>query len=503
MPPSKERPIDSTGPYCSSATYRSEVATYEFLLGADLTVLQTTHGDRRYGMVDVTTVGEVRLRRVPKDSKHGNQAYFTVDVHVSDPNLYVIKTWDHDARVLKVSTPKYAHRDSSGPHCVSLEITAWIPEDAEFTNLLIEAVHLTLRLLEDIKVNVTGRSKFATVIGQVAFPNINFLGSRKGGPTLTETSSSTRPDENLVLLTSASQGNPPFSSRRIIVETVTGSITGCYPLMDYLGVSSQSGSVKVSVFPQAALPSAPAPAELDVHTASGSIEVDLPVGDTVNPSYIPPPRNYITNVHSSAGSIRGSYYLGSVSNFVSAAGSVHMTGLPVIPAERSNDEEASPQNMFETRTINGAIEVQVLDPIFITYLSSVDERPEKAPPPNPYLPVRGDDPYVVTPPGMDDRMFKVDDRDQSKKKALRNLRSLHSSQSSSVSVQYPETWEGTLHAKTVSGSISAAGHGIRIIHEKNGYASSEIWARKGVDKDTKGCFVEMSDIAGSLHFLVG
>jgi len=454
-------------------------------------------------MVDVTTAGEIRLRRVPTDSKHGNQAYFTVDVHVSDPNLDVIKTWDHDARVLKVSTPKYARLDSSGPHCVSLEITAWIPEDAEFTNLLIEAVHLTLRVLEDIKINVTGRSKFATIIGQVAFPNINFLGSRKAGPTLTETSSSTRLDESLVLLTSPSQGNPPFSSRRILVETVSGSITGCYPLMDYLGVSSQSGSVKVSVFPQAVLPSAPAPAELDVQTASGSIEVDLPVRDTVNLAYIPPPRNYITHVHSSAGSIRGSYYLGSVSNFRSAASSIHITGLPVIQAESSNDAEASPQNMFETRTINGAIEVQVLDPIFITLLSSVDKRPEQAPHPNPYLPVGDDDPYLVIPPSMGDGMFKVDDRDQSKKKALRNLRSMHLSQSSSVSVQYPETWEGTLHAKTVSGSISAAGHGIRIIHEKNGYASSEIWARKGADIDTEGCFVEMSDIAGSLHFLVG
>jgi hypothetical protein len=104
---------------------------------------------------------------------------------------------------------------------------------------------------------------------------------------------------------------------------------------------------------------------------------------------------------------------------------------------------------------------------------------------------------------MDEALFKVDSPELSKKKNLRNLRSTHGSQSGSVTVQYPLIWEGTVHARTISGSISALGDGLQIIKQKKGFASNELVARKGVSADDEGCFVEMSDIAGSLHFLVG
>jgi hypothetical protein len=500
-PPSKDWPIDSTEPYCSSAIYRDDVATYEFPIGADLTVIQTTYdvADDRKNSVNVGTAGEIRLRRIPKDSRHDNQAYLTVDVHVSDPSLSVIRTWDHEARVLKVTTPKYARLDSSQLHCVSLEITAWFPEDAELTGLLIEAIHLTLRVIEDIKINVTGQSKFATLIGQVVFPSTNLLGSRAEFSTLPEILRSTDLDESGDTSTLTARANPPFSSRRILVETLSGSITGCYPLMDYLGVSSQSGSVKINVFPQPVLPEEPAPAELEVQTTSASIEVNLPVRDAVNPSYIPPPRNYITRVHSSSGGIRGSYYLGSISNFRSVSGSIQITTMPVLQAG-SADESGLPTNLFETHTVNGGIKVEVLDPIFITMEPYVDEKPDHS---NPYLPIGDDDPYLIIPPSMDEALFKVDSPELSKKKNLRNLRSTHGSQSGSVTVQYPLIWEGTVHARTISGSISALGDGLQIIKQKKGFASNELVARKGVSADDEGCFVEMSDIAGSLHFLVG
>jgi hypothetical protein len=496
-------PIDSTGPYCSSATYQHDVVNYEFPVGADLTVLQSIYGFEGPGTVKVTTAGEIRLRQLPNNSEQGNRAYFTIDVRVSDPNLSVFKSWDHEARVLKVSTPTSARLDSYGPHCVSLEITAFIPENADFTNLLVDAVHLTLRVVEDIKINVTDQSTFKTVTGQVAFPEANFLGSRNELSTLSEAPRSPRLDERLGSLTSTAQTELPFSSRRITVETISGSITGCYPLMDYLGISSQSGSVKVSVFPQAVLPSAPAPAELEVQTTSGSIEVNVPVRDTVNPEYIPPPRNYITRIHSTAGSIRGSFYLGSISNFRGTSSSIHITGMPVIQTESSHESETAPQNIFETHTTNGAIHVEVLDPIFITSLSSVNKRPEQSPLLDPHLPIVDDDPYLIIRPSMDKAIFKLDDPEQSKTKALRNLRSSHVSQTSSVSVQYPRSWEGSLHAKTVSGSISAHGRGLRIIQEKKGFASSKLLARKGVDKEGEGSSVEMSAITGSLQFLVG
>jgi hypothetical protein len=204
-----------------------------------------------------------------------------------------------------------------------------------------------------------------------------------------------------------------------------------------------------------------------------------------------------------AGSIKGSFYIGSISNFRSTTGSVHITGMPVIQAESSDESEATAQNIFETHTINGAIHVQVLDPIFITLPSSVDEQPEQPPHPDPYPPIEDDDPYLLIRPSMDKAMFKVDDSEQTKAKALRNLHSTHGSQSASISVQYPRSWEGSLHSKTVSGSISAKGHDLKLIQEKKGYVSSEILALKGVKKEGEGSSVEMSAISGSLRFLVG
>lgn len=500
MPPSGDRPIDFTGPYCSSAVFHPDVTTYEFPVGGDLTIVQTTYdGDGGYRAVNVGTAGEIRLRTIPKDSHHGNQAYITVDVHISDQSLNVIKTWDRESRVLKVSTPKYARLDSSGPHCVSLEITAWFPEDAEFTALLIEAVYLTLRVLEDIRIDVSGESKFATITGQVAFPQTSHLGNESLQESETAVSTYL---EGGGASNFANKANPPMSSRRIIVETVSGSISGRYPLMDYLSVSSQSGSVKVSVFPEPVLPEAPAPAELEVQTDSGSIEVNLPVRDALNPTYTPPPRNYVTSVRSSAGSIRGSYYLGSISNFNSVAGDITMTAMPILQAG-SADEAGLPPNTFETNTFSGSIKVEVLDPIFITMIPYVDDGPERPPPSNPYLPIGDDDPYLIIPPSMDTALFKVEDPAVLKEKKLRNLKSSHASQSSTVSVHYPEVWEGTFHAKTVSGSIRWAGDGLRVISEKKGWVSSEVLLMKGVETEDEGCFVDMSDIAGSLRFLVG
>lgn len=104
---------------------------------------------------------------------------------------------------------------------------------------------------------------------------------------------------------------------------------------------------------------------------------------------------------------------------------------------------------------------------------------------------------------MDKALFRLGDSGEFKKTMLRNLRSLHESKSSDVSIHYPQAWEGTLLAKTFSGSVSADGDGLEIIRQRKGYASTEVLARKGVDSDDQGCYVDMSAISGSLHFLVG
>ena len=508
-PPSKDRPADAGYSYCPSATHRREQVVYEFPVGTDLTVLQTTHdNDEPWGSAVVETTGEVRLRRIPKDSEHGNRAFFTVDVHVSDPDLEISRTWDEDSRILKISTPRYAKLKSRGPHCVSLEITAWFPEDVELSNILIEATTLTFRVFEDIKVKVNGRSKFTTLSGDVYFPTI------EGSEKLVDQDVKESDEPEIVDRANfESQGvlsdkwwfkagpSHPFSSRRIVVETVSGSINGFYPLLDDLVIATQSGDVSVGVLPQEALKEAPAPADLEVQTASGSIKVDFPIKGTKNPKFTPPARNYITNVHSSSGSIDGTFYLGSLGSFKSTSGSIQMTTLPVIQASTSENSDDAPPSRFETHTVSGNHDIQVLDPIFISRLSSAHGQTDQKPRPDPYSPIGDDDPYIVLPPNVDRSLVTLNPSETSKKK-LRNVQSKHTSNSASVQVSYPSVWQGTIHAKTVSGDIEVSGKGLRTIRERKGWAYKEVLARKGVEGKYEGSYAEMSDIAGSLQFKV-
>lgn len=477
-----DRPIDADGPYCSIAKYKEETVTYEFPTGKDLTILQTVHGEAGARDRSVSTVGEIRLRRLPKASMHGNRAFFTVDVHTSDPELVVQKTWDEDYRLLKVSTPSYGAL-GPGRHCVSVGITAWFPEDADFSTLLIESVTLTMRVIDDLKIKVSDRAKFATIAGQVVFPTLSI------------------PFSHDVLNTDASiaptlEFEHPFQTRRILVETMSGSITGSYPLRDFLGLSSESGQIKVDVTPHKALESAPAPADLEVHTSSGSIKVDCPI------RYVPPPRNYITHVQTNSGSIGGSFYLGSLSSFATTNGGIQFDALPVLQATSKDKYEYARPNMFDTKTVSGGTRVNILDPIFISPLSP-SEQPIQETRPSPWTPVGDDDPYLILPPDiMLDQNMMIIDRSRSIQK-LHSLRSTHTASAASIDVRYPEKWEGTLHAKSVSGSIRVKGDGIRIIRERKGYASKEITARKGVEDAEEGSWVEMSSVAGSLEFEVG
>ncbi|KUJ14797.1 uncharacterized protein LY89DRAFT_720265 [Mollisia scopiformis] len=486
MPPP---PIDADGPYCSIAKYKNDAVTYEFPVGKDLTVLQTTHGDQGSKDRSVSTAGEIRLRRLPKDSMHGSRAYFTLDVHVSDPELVVIKSWDEDSRMLKISTPRYAPL-GPGQHCVSVGITAWFPEDAEFNELLFESVTLTMRVMDDIKVKVTGWSRFSSLAGQVIFPTISVPLSHEVF------------DDDASIVPTLKYEHP-FSSRRILIETESGSITGTYPLMDFLGLDSQAGQISVDVIPHKVLESAPAPADLEVKTSSGSIKVNCPI------RYVPPPRNYITHVHSSAGSVDGSFYLGSLSSFGTSAGGIRIDGLPVLQACSTNNRDKNERpNVFETRTVSGGTKVQVLDPIFISALTPAEQpkpQPVQKERPGPWAPIGDGDPHIITPPNvvLDQNLLVIDPRTQYSKKKLDSLKSVHSSNAASVEVSYPENWVGTLHAKSVSGSITVTGDDIRIIRERKGFASKEILARKGVEESEEGSYIEMQSVAGSLGFVVG
>jgi hypothetical protein len=406
---------------------------------------------------------------------------------------------------LKISTPKYAHLEAPGPHCISLEITAWIPEGANFKDLWIGSLSLDTRIIDDINVTISGETRIANIGGDVWFPLLEDFAllpadklARSHLPVVMDGSDTYTQD--LLLGLSTPDPKHPFASRRTLVETVTGEINGVYPLLDFLELSSQSGSISAGVLPQKVLPDAPAPADLEVQTASGSIQISLPVASETNPDYIIPPRNYITNVHSNSGAIRGFFYLGSLGSFKSTTGSLKLRTLPIIPSDDSGTVTFPCR--FETHTVSGSTDVEVLDPIFISRISSLEQATEgTTPTPDPYDPVGDHQPFLTIPPVR--ALYKHSDTSSVSISKLRTLQSKHSSNSAGVSVIYPSGWEGSVHAKTVSGDITVTGGGVRTIRERKGWAYKEILARKGIEHAGQGSVAEMSDIAGNLRFAVG
>jgi len=151
--------------------------------------------------------------------------------------------WDKSTGTFKISTPKYARLRSSGPHCISVEITAWIPEGFKLNNLEVSSVTLSLRVFDDLNIEMSGYSKFSSISGDIFFPKIELPNSiSKTGVTQLDSTPS------LELSPSSTKSQPPFSilghlfaSRRIDIETVSGMISGLYPLYDHLGLYSQSG----------------------------------------------------------------------------------------------------------------------------------------------------------------------------------------------------------------------------------------------------------------------
>jgi len=340
-----------------------------------------------------------------------------------------------------------------------------------------------LRVFEDVKINLSGHAQFFSVTGDVSFPEL-----------FKPTAETLVPPRFVI-------PNYSFNSRRIDIETVSGTITGLYPLYDHLGLKSQSGAITVGVFPQTIDPAAPSPAYLEVITTSSNIEVHLPLINLDKPKFTPPPRDYVTEVKTTSGSISGQYYLGSATSMKSTAGGISMTVMPVILSSGKDSYQNTPTTVFETRTESGTTEIKILDPVILSLLSSKPSQPDR--PKSPYRPIGDGDPYLLLPP-MAGELFQEGKGKTSiaEEEALRTLQSTHRSTSGGISVQYPPAWEGTILAKSVTGNIAVSGNGVKTIREKNNWGSKEVFAKKGVDKEYEGSTAEIRNIAGGLQFII-
>ncbi|KAF7956394.1 hypothetical protein EAE96_003735 [Botrytis aclada] len=460
-------PIHDGGSYCQHVS-KSEQSTFEIIDAAGLVVIQEFYQQEspHYGP-EVKTAGEVRIRNLPRRSNEG-KAHFTVEVKFSHPELSVLKTLNELDGSLKISTPRFANLGIHENPCISLEITAWIPEDAEIFKVFFDLATLSIRIFDDVNVKIVKDATLKTISGHVRFPN-------DSTSSISHASLSTHNEPRTYF---------DFDSRHIVVETVSGRIEGTYPLYDLLKVSSQSGAIGIEVKPKSALESAPAPATLDIYTSSGRIEVSSPV-KYPKATYL---REYITRVKSLSGAIQGDFFVGSTGTFDTTSSRIQLMVRPVL-STTSDDDDDENQNEFSTHSVSGTTHVTLLDPWFnLPSINGKDRNSATGSRPNSH-----DSPYNPAPiESLSSSSF------QAYESKLRTIHSIHKTSSGRIEAYYPLAWIGSIEAKTLSGRIELEGKGIDIVERHDGWGYKNVKARKGVERDEDGSDVRLETLNAAI-----
>jgi hypothetical protein len=231
---------------------------------------------------------------------------------------------------------------------------------------------------------------------------------------------------------------PMFQSRETYIRDHSGRVSGTYPVYDVLDIETHSGIVAIDVLPKEADPKEKRAAVLSTKTHSGRIEIQYP------PNGIEaPPRQYKVHVQSESGSIQGRFIHGEATHIRTRSGSLH-ADLIAYAAYNYPSE-------LTTETASGRQDIKVILP----YVSH-----DKPP--------------------------------------LQRLDANHISESGSLDVRYPPSWEGTVKVVSRSGRVSVAGEGLRIINEGRSGSEKFIEAKRGDGDSTTLCRTR----SGSVSFSV-
>ncbi|KAL0940595.1 uncharacterized protein CTRU02_203357 [Colletotrichum truncatum] len=493
---------------CAPNEHRFGTRVFDLSFKPDKTisVLQTVESDTPSRGYQPHITGDVVVRRQLTDSPG---ASIELEVVANDERLNVEVEWDSDLQQLKFKTPQKLEWDQRLRPCMTIRATVWVPENAEIKVLKLAALHLGVNLIDDLSISIQDNLEIRTFSGDVRSPV-----------------------------------NPPSSyrldSRNIVVQTISGDISGSWPLYDSLKLGSDSGDIAANVDPQDVLESRPLPAVLEVTSISGDVVVKEPLDDakkSSKPDTIIPARDYITNIDTKSGLIRAWVTFSTVITITSISGDIGATILPVYNVSLLQN---IPEPELHTKTKSGNILVTVLEPIWVE-IGKTLSRDDKAPKVNPNEPV--DIPTNPLPvpniPGKIPRIpnipnvpsFPIGSRDpfrnlpgsrrrwsdliphkdavasewKTKRQVsandqppLRHLKSSHNTISGNMKIWYPASWEGTINAEAISGNIDIGGKGVKI-------ESRTKWPKavRAVKGQRWACEATLSSVSGNERLTVG
>ena len=448
---------------CQSDKISRPTVEFPLSFAADkaLTIAQDISRDGRIpNSRHVQVQGDVVFRR----SESGKpSSSITLEVIVSDGRIEVATHWEADRQVLFITIPGNVPWDETpeGP-CVNVLATVWVPEGGVLDSVEVKTVQLGINLFDNLSLEVAKDTKLASTVGKIVSAS---------------TGVDSRDDQ---IFDFGAPDSFRFRSRIIEVKTTAASIKGSWPLLDYLGFVSTSGSIRACIEPKEVDKDKPTPATLYVKSFSGDVELREPIqaaqdAFTVGQAWkqarpeteldlraetVLPPRDYRVDVHTTSGNIKGALAFSTGANFKSTSGNMRLELLPVLDASYAGTDTKT--SALQTASTSGNTGVFVLEPLWVDSVQG-----SYIPFPAPMVPIPG---------------LETSETGSSAAAALlRSLNSQHTLTSGDLSLHYPSAWEGELSLATNSGRLTAVGDGVEIIKSGKGFPgfNKYILARKG------------------------
>ena len=352
----------------------------------------------------VAIEGEIHIRQARE--RMDMSVRVDVQAQASDSQLIRDEFFEHTVDSLIIRTP--SHLSSSLFPSVRIQATIWISPGVTLENLEIDSHSLPITVYSKQDYSVLGRTKLSTV-------------SR---PIVVEA-----PEPSKPLGT--------FRSREIVIHTISGSITGTYPLYELLSITTISGTISIFIVPKSNPQGADTkPASLVLSSTSSSIYATtlIPTNHTSIPN-----RKYQSHLSSTSGSLDAILLHTLHSILFTTSGDIRAE---IHPFESLPDFSGC---HISTRTVSG--------------YTSVSVHPSLS---HPSLPIR-------------------------------HLSATHHHVSGSLDLAYPAHWEGRIHGKTTSGSLDIDWAGVKIIRDRKGVVGREIEAIRG---DAREALLEFHGASG-------
>lgn len=363
----------SAGPKSCPDGKQTGTASFDFKSPSRFALIQTVQREKNGSLTKYLRISGVIYVK-PAAEKLESKLKVDVETSFSDKDLLEATSFESREDSLTIETPNYIENkeDGSSQPCVYILATIWVNEDADLDILKLETQSLSVVIQEGLAIKAKAVT-VKTVAGFVKFPKEDF----------TKTT---------------------VNPRNTIVETISGSITGTFPLYDLLAIRTRSGTIIVNIDPKSVLKSDPGPANLQIRSISGSINAETAVLRGGDSSKIPN-RNYVSSLTSASGSLFCRIIHGTNTQLSTVSGN--------IDAKLSPYGDPQKTSIIKHRSTTGTSSVMVLP--------------------------------SVSNPGD----------------ALKQFSGEYNTVSGALAIEYPAEWEGTVSGSTVSGAIEVDWPGLK------------------------------------------